>query len=68
MTRATQTASFISKHLLDVPIKSCSMIEEGAPIEPEPSISGWKPELRVCYFVILRFQTIAILLNYMYMN
>lgn len=45
MTRATQTATLIQKYLPDVPVKDCSMLEEGAPILPEPPHSTWKPDL-----------------------
>lgn len=47
MTRATQTAKLIQKYLPDVPVKDCSMLEEGAPILPEPPHSTWKPEYYV---------------------
>lgn len=44
MPRATETANIISKSLPDVPMKSCDMLREGAPIRPEPPHSTWKPE------------------------
>ncbi|XP_067106197.1 serine/threonine-protein phosphatase PGAM5, mitochondrial-like [Osmerus mordax] len=43
MTRATETANIISKHLPDVDLVSCDLLREGAPIEPVPPIS-WKPD------------------------
>ncbi len=47
MTRATQTASLIQKFLPDVPVKDCSMLEEGSPVVPEPPHTQWRPELYV---------------------
>ncbi|XP_042193540.1 serine/threonine-protein phosphatase PGAM5, mitochondrial isoform X2 [Callorhinchus milii] len=44
MTRAKETTAIISKHLPDVEIVSCDLLREGAPIEPIPPISHWKPE------------------------
>lgn len=44
MPRATETANIISKILPDIPMKSCEMLREGAPIRPEPPHSAWKPE------------------------
>ncbi|XP_026066707.1 serine/threonine-protein phosphatase PGAM5, mitochondrial isoform X2 [Carassius auratus] len=44
MTRATETASIISKHLPDVELVSCDLLREGAPIEPVPPVTHWKPE------------------------
>ena len=49
MTRATQTAKLIEKFLPNVPVKDCSLLEEGAPCLPEPGHSQWKPELHVSY-------------------
>ncbi|NP_001291139.1 phosphoglycerate mutase family member 5 [Esox lucius] len=43
MTRATETANIISKHLPDVEKVSCDLLREGSPVEPVPSIS-WKPD------------------------
>lgn len=43
MTRATETANIISKHLPEVELVSCDLLREGAPIEPVPPIS-WKPD------------------------
>lgn len=50
MPRATETANIISKSLPDIPMKSCDMMREGAPIRPEPPHSTWKPEEYVSTF------------------
>ncbi|XP_051981792.1 serine/threonine-protein phosphatase PGAM5, mitochondrial isoform X1 [Xyrauchen texanus] len=44
MTRATETANIISKYLPGVELVSCDLLREGAPIEPVPPVSHWKPE------------------------
>ncbi|XP_066546182.1 serine/threonine-protein phosphatase PGAM5, mitochondrial isoform X2 [Amia ocellicauda] len=44
MTRATETANIISKYLPEVDMVSCDLLREGAPIEPVPPVSHWKPE------------------------
>jgi len=44
MTRATETANIILKHLKDVPEDSCDLIREGAPIEPDPPLDSWSPD------------------------
>ncbi|KAG6934747.1 PGAM family member 5, mitochondrial serine/threonine protein phosphatase, partial [Chelydra serpentina] len=44
MTRATETTDIISKHLPGVKKISTDLLREGAPIEPVPPISHWKPE------------------------
>ncbi|XP_043094712.1 serine/threonine-protein phosphatase PGAM5, mitochondrial isoform X5 [Puntigrus tetrazona] len=44
MTRATETASIISKYLPGVELVSCDLLREGAPIEPVPPVTHWKPE------------------------
>ncbi|CAH2093678.1 unnamed protein product [Euphydryas editha] len=45
MTRAQETATIIAKHLpQDLEIKDCQLIEEGAPIPPEPPVGHWRPE------------------------
>ncbi|XP_038663759.1 serine/threonine-protein phosphatase PGAM5, mitochondrial isoform X2 [Scyliorhinus canicula] len=44
MTRAKETAAIISKYLPDLEIMSCDLLREGAPIEPIPPVSHWKPE------------------------
>ncbi|XP_042579512.1 serine/threonine-protein phosphatase PGAM5, mitochondrial-like isoform X2 [Cyprinus carpio] len=44
MTRATETANIISKHLPGVELMSCDLLREGAPIEPVPPVTHWKPE------------------------
>ncbi|XP_066511126.1 serine/threonine-protein phosphatase PGAM5, mitochondrial-like isoform X2 [Hoplias malabaricus] len=44
MARATETANIISKYLPGVDLVSCDLLREGAPIEPIPPVSHWKPE------------------------
>ncbi|XP_023127290.1 serine/threonine-protein phosphatase PGAM5, mitochondrial isoform X2 [Amphiprion ocellaris] len=47
MTRATETANIISKHLPGSPgvdLVSCDLLREGAPIEPVPPVTHWKPD------------------------
>ncbi|XP_065322192.1 serine/threonine-protein phosphatase PGAM5, mitochondrial-like isoform X3 [Gordionus sp. m RMFG-2023] len=44
MTRAKQTAEFIHKNFPDLPLVSCDLLREGAPVPPEPAIKHWKPE------------------------
>ncbi|XP_061673916.1 serine/threonine-protein phosphatase PGAM5, mitochondrial isoform X2 [Syngnathoides biaculeatus] len=44
MARATETAHIISKHLPGVELLSCDLLREGAPIEPVPSVTHWKPD------------------------
>ncbi|CAG9559209.1 unnamed protein product [Danaus chrysippus] len=45
MTRAQETASIIAKHLpKDIEVTDCQLIEEGAPIPPEPPVGHWRPE------------------------
>lgn len=45
MTRAQETGKIISTKVEGIPIiEHCSMIEEGAPIAPEPPIGHWRPE------------------------
>ncbi|KAI4873792.1 hypothetical protein NFI96_017981, partial [Prochilodus magdalenae] len=44
MARATETASILSKHLPGVELVSCDLLREGAPIEPVPNVTHWKPE------------------------
>lgn len=48
MTRAQETAKIIEESLPALPVENCSLIEEGAPVPPEPSTGHWKPE----YYVI----------------
>ena len=48
MIRAVETAQLISESLPDVPMKSTDILCEGAPIEPEPAVGHWKPDLWVC--------------------
>ncbi|XP_039188326.1 serine/threonine-protein phosphatase PGAM5, mitochondrial isoform X1 [Crotalus tigris] len=44
MARATETTNIISKHLPGVTKLSTDLLREGAPIEPNPPGSHWKPE------------------------
>lgn len=46
MARATETANIISKHLPGpgVELLSCDLLREGAPIEPIPPVTHWKPD------------------------
>ncbi|KAJ2940216.1 hypothetical protein O0L34_g11783 [Tuta absoluta] len=45
MTRAQETAKIIQKHLPEnIEVKDCQLIEEGAPIPPEPPVGHWQPE------------------------
>ncbi|XP_053617261.1 serine/threonine-protein phosphatase Pgam5, mitochondrial isoform X2 [Plodia interpunctella] len=45
MTRAQETAAIIAKHLdKNLEIKDCQLLEEGAPIPPEPPVGHWRPE------------------------
>ena len=49
MQRATQTADIILKELATGvdEVKSCDLIREGAPIEPEPPTKAWNPSPHV---------------------
>ncbi|KAG1682197.1 Serine/threonine-protein phosphatase PGAM5, mitochondrial [Nymphon striatum] len=49
MTRAAESAQIISASLPDVPLESCEMLREGAPIPPEPPIGNWRPEASQFY-------------------
>ena len=46
MTRAQETGNIILSQLDDKKfnIENCSLIEEGAPIPPEPKVGHWKPQ------------------------
>lgn len=46
MARAIETANIIGKHLsgLGVELVSCDLLREGAPIEPVPPVTHWKPD------------------------
>ncbi|KAM9810889.1 serine/threonine-protein phosphatase PGAM5, mitochondrial [Neosynchiropus ocellatus] len=44
MARATETANIISKHLPGVDLVGCDLLREGAPIEPVPPVTHWKPD------------------------
>lgn len=47
MTRAQETGKIISTIVANVPIENCALIEEGAPIAPQPPIGHWHPEPHV---------------------
>lgn len=48
MTRATETASIISKQLpTSLEVTSCDFLREGAPIKPDPPVGSWRPESKV---------------------
>lgn len=51
MPRATETSEIIQKCLPSVPVTSCDLMREGAPIRPEPMNKKWRPESYVssCY-------------------
>eukprot|EP00040_Diaphanoeca_grandis_P044195 m.11575 g.11575 ORF g.11575 m.11575 type:complete len:292 (-) comp8882_c0_seq1:338-1213(-) len=44
ITRAEQTCEIISKHLPGTPVSKTILLREGAPCEPEPAHSTWKPD------------------------
>ncbi|XP_071065833.1 serine/threonine-protein phosphatase PGAM5, mitochondrial isoform X2 [Dasypus novemcinctus] len=44
MTRAVETADIVGKHLPGVGRVSTDLLREGAPIEPDPPVSHWKPD------------------------
>lgn len=50
MTRAAESTQILSACFPDVPLESCDMLREGAPIPPEPPIGHWKPEASVSIF------------------
>lgn len=50
MTRATETADIIYKHLDALPKESCELIREGAPVPPDPPVNNWAPEDK-SYFI-----------------
>lgn len=50
MTRAQETGKIILNQLENVDklkITNCSLIEEGAPIPPEPKVGHWRPQSHV---------------------
>jgi hypothetical protein len=53
MKRANETAQIILNSLPNVPVSDCSLLEEGAPVPPEPRVGSWRPEPSVrlifCY-------------------
>jgi serine/threonine-protein phosphatase PGAM5 len=52
MTRAQETGKIILSQFEDksnIEVKNCSLIEEGAPIPPEPKVGHWRPQPAVIY-------------------
>jgi len=49
MTRATETAQIIARHVTGVPMEKCDLVREGAPFPPEPKVHGWQPEERTFF-------------------
>ena len=47
MPRAVETAQLVNQSLPDVPMKSCDLLREGAPIRPDPPSKHWRPEEHV---------------------
>lgn len=63
MTRAQETATIIAKHLdKNIQVKDCQLIEEGAPVPPEPPVGHWRPEPKVSW--ILQFYLVQWSVNY----
>lgn len=53
MPRAVETAKLISESLPGVPVKSCDLMCEGAPIRPDPPTSTtWRPEEYVSTLIL----------------
>lgn len=51
MTRAQQTGEIIAKGIgQNMQVEHCALIEEGAPIPPEPAVGHWRPEPQVRIF------------------
>lgn len=45
MTRARETTEIISKYLPGVKKHSSDLLREGSPIQPDPPVNHWKPEV-----------------------
>jgi len=43
MTRAQESASIVHKHFPELCIENEPLLEEGAPVKPEPPIESWSP-------------------------
>lgn len=55
MPRAIETAKLVSESLPGVPMKSCDLMREGAPIRPDPPTSTtWRPEEYVSTHLYLK--------------
>lgn len=56
-TRARETAEIIAKHLpTNVEVKDCQLLEEGAPIIPEPAPPGYWAKPKTFFQDILRIE------------
>lgn len=44
MQRALETSQLIHVHIPGVKVETCSLLQEGAPIPPEPPIDHWRPK------------------------
>ncbi|ETN58734.1 serine/threonine-protein phosphatase PGAM5, mitochondrial [Anopheles darlingi] len=44
MARAQETGKIVGRSLPDLQLKDCCLLEEGAPIPPEPPVGHWRPE------------------------
>lgn len=55
MTRAQETGKIISNSLMPIKIENCPLIEEGAPIAPQPEVGHWRPEPSVRSFFAVIF-------------
>jgi serine/threonine-protein phosphatase PGAM5 len=60
MCRARETAKIISGHLPNVVVKTCDLLQEGAPYPPEPPVGHWKPEYHVSISNRLPFKTVFV--------
>lgn len=54
MTRAMETAKIIKEFLPSIPVIECSLLEEGAPIPPEPPVGHWRPAHYVIHTTYFR--------------
>lgn len=69
MTRAQETGKIISSSLPPLDAINCSMIEEGAPIAPEPPVGHWRPEPCVRpFFHNYKFTYLTLLVYYIYIH
>lgn len=75
MTRAQETGKIISTCITNIPIENCSLIEEGAPIPPQPPIGHWHPEPHVSnqlnsvfFFLFLSFSPLFSVIQQFYQD